>query len=265
MLSIMPFHFMYNKLHPDKLALLNGGWTLPHLIGSCFPFIPAWLLLIPSSFIWVWEGARVTPIAPLGRALYYLCLKIWPLPLLLRISGLSHFFWGFVNGYPGIHFPWTLILCPMLSSSSRSVVSDSLQPHGLQLGRLPYFSSSPGVCSDSSPLSQWCHPTISSSVVPFSSCLQSFPASGSFPMSELLASGGQSIGTYQSHKGFRKQSLADSASPIAHVYMSNYRGFQPQGLFLNFAQDHLPLFFYKIENCYHSSQDCINLEVNFLP
>ena len=78
---------------------------------------------------------------------------------------------------------------------SRSVVSDSLRPHGLQHARLPCPSPSPRVCSNSCSLSQWCHPTILSSVIRFSSCLQSFPASGSFLMSQLLASGGQSIGT----------------------------------------------------------------------
>ena len=70
----------------------------------------------------------------------------------------------------------------------------TLQPHGLQHTRLPCPSPSPRACSNSCPLRQWCHPTISSSVVPFSSCLQSFPASGSFPMSWLFTSGGQSIG-----------------------------------------------------------------------
>ena len=73
-------------------------------------------------------------------------------------------------------------------------MSDCSQPHGLQHARLPCPSLSPRVCSNSCPLSQWCHPTISSSVVPFSSCPQSFPASGSFPMSQLFPSGGQSIG-----------------------------------------------------------------------
>ena len=72
-------------------------------------------------------------------------------------------------------------------------MSDSLQLHRLQHTRLLCPSLSPGVCSDSCPLN-WCHPTISSSVIPFSSCLQSFPASGSFPMSRLFASGSQSIG-----------------------------------------------------------------------
>ena len=75
-----------------------------------------------------------------------------------------------------------------------SVVSESLQPHGLQHTSLPYPSPTPGACSNTRQLSQWCHPTISSSVVPFSSCLQSFPASGSFPMSQFFASGSQSIG-----------------------------------------------------------------------
>ena len=72
-----------------------------------------------------------------------------------------------------------------------SVVSDSLWPHGLQHARLPCPSPSPRACSNSCPLSQWCHPTILSAVIPFS-FLQSFPASGSFLMSQLFTSGGQS-------------------------------------------------------------------------
>ena len=75
---------------------------------------------------------------------------------------------------------------------------DSLVLHELQHARLPCPSLSPGVCSNSCPLSQRCHPTISSSVAPFSSCSQSFTASGSFPMSRLSASGGQSIGSLAS-------------------------------------------------------------------
>ena len=77
---------------------------------------------------------------------------------------------------------------------SPSVMSNSLWPHGLQHSRLPCLSLSPGVSSNSCPLSRWCPPTISSCVIPFSSCLQSFPASGSFLMCWLFASGGQSIG-----------------------------------------------------------------------
>ena len=77
---------------------------------------------------------------------------------------------------------------------SRTVVCDSLRLHGLKHTRLPCPSPSPGLCSNLCPLSRWCHSTISSSVTPFSSCLQSSPASGAFPMSQFFKSGGQSIG-----------------------------------------------------------------------
>ena len=87
-----------------------------------------------------------------------------------------------------------LDLCLPSVQFSRSVKSDSLWPHGMQHARPPCPSPTPGAYSNSCPLSRWCHPTISSSVVPFSSCLQSFPASGSFPMSQIFAWGGQSIG-----------------------------------------------------------------------
>ena len=83
---------------------------------------------------------------------------------------------------------------PSVSQFSRSVVSDSLWPHEPQHARPPCPSPAPRVYSNSCPLSRWCHPIISSSVVPFSSCSQSFPASGSFPVSQLFTSGGQSIG-----------------------------------------------------------------------
>ena len=85
---------------------------------------------------------------------------------------------------------------------SRSVVSDSLRPHELQHARPPCPSLTSGVHPNPCPLSQWCHPTISSSVVPFSSCPQSVPASGSFQMSQLFASGGQSIGVLASTSVF---------------------------------------------------------------
>ena len=77
---------------------------------------------------------------------------------------------------------------------SRSVMSDSSRPHELHHARLSCPSPTSGVYLNSCPSSRWCHPAISSSVVPFSSCLQSFPASGSFPVSRFFASGGQSIG-----------------------------------------------------------------------
>ena len=99
----------------------------------------------------------------------------------------------------GFHF-WVhgLILKPTLatvpvSQFSRSV-SDPLRPHGLQQARLPCTSPTPRASSSSCPSSRWCHPTSSSSVVPFSSCLQSSPASGSFPKRQFFLSGGQRIG-----------------------------------------------------------------------
>ena len=98
--------------------------------------------------------------------------------------------------------------------SSRLVVSNSLRPHGLQHTRFPCPSPSPGVCSNSCPWSWWCHPTISSSVILFSSCLQSFPASGSFPMSQFFASGSQSIG---------------AATSAASVLPMNIQGWFPLG------------------------------------
>ena len=91
---------------------------------------------------------------------------------------------------------------------------DILQPHELQHARLSCPLPSPGACSNSRPLNQWCHPVISSSVIPFSSCLQSFPASGSFSMSQLFPLGGYSIGT----------------SASASVLPMNIQGWLPLGL-----------------------------------
>ena len=81
-----------------------------------------------------------------------------------------------------------------VSKFSLPLMSDSLRPHGRQHTRPPCPSAAPGVYSTSCSLSWWCHPTISSSVIPFSFCPQSFPASGSFQMSQLFTSGGKSIG-----------------------------------------------------------------------
>ena len=95
---------------------------------------------------------------------------------------------------------------------SRSVVSDSLRPHESQHARPPCPSPFPGVHSNSCPLSPWCHPAISSSVVPFSSFHQSLPASKSFPMSQLFAWGGQSIGVSASASFLPKKSRGWSPS-----------------------------------------------------
>ena len=89
----------------------------------------------------------------------------------------------------------TPVICIISSVQfSLSVVYSSLRPHGLQHARLPCPSPTPGACSNSCLSSRWCHPSISSSVVPFFSCPQSFPASGSFQMSQFFTSGGQSTG-----------------------------------------------------------------------
>ena len=92
-------------------------------------------------------------------------------------------------------FPIVVYGCEFSSVQfSHSVVSNSLRPHELQHARPPCPSPTPGAYSNSCPLSRWCHPIISSSVIPFSSHLQSFPASGFFPMSQFFTSGGQNIG-----------------------------------------------------------------------
>ena len=92
------------------------------------------------------------------------------------------------------HSPQTGGVCVFVTQFSCSVVSYSLWPHGLQHTWLPCPSPVPGAYSNSCPSSWWCHPAISSFVLPFSSCLQSFPASGSFPVSQFFVSGGHSIG-----------------------------------------------------------------------
>ena len=93
-----------------------------------------------------------------------------------------------------------LLLCISSVQFSCSAVSNSLRPYGLQHARPPCSSPTPGVYSNSCPLGRWCHPTISSSVIPFSSCLHSFSASGSFPRSQFFASGSQSIGASASNE-----------------------------------------------------------------
>ena len=107
-------------------------------------------------------------------------LKHWAVILLLNFKTSEYIFWMLL-----------LFSCQVMSSSSR--------PHGLQHARPPCPSPSPRVCPSLCPLNWWCHPTISSSVTLFF-CLQSFPASGSFPVSQLFASAGQSIGASASDK-----------------------------------------------------------------
>ena len=113
-----------------------------------------------------------------------------PIPGILQARTLEWVAMAFSNAWK-----WKVKVKSLRSDQiSRSVVSDSLRPHESQHARPPCPSPTPKACSNSCPSSQWCYTTISSSVVPFSSHLQSFPASGSFPMSQLFTSGGESIG-----------------------------------------------------------------------
>ena len=119
----------------------------------------------------------------------------WAMELLSFWKRIQINFWIFSSDYL-LNGWWIWFLKYVFSSIqfSLSVVSDSLPLHELRHTRPPCPSPAPGVYPNSCPLSRWCHPTISSSVIPFSSRLQSFPASGSFQMNHLFASGGQSIG-----------------------------------------------------------------------
>ena len=116
------------------------------------------------------------------------------------LKGLCTGSWSF---HPPLHI-YMYIYMYVSVQFSRSVVSDSLRPHELQHARPPCPSPTPRVHPNSCPLCRWCHPTISFSVIPFSSCPQSFPASGSFQMSQLFTSGGLSIGVSASTSVFPK-------------------------------------------------------------
>ena len=119
----------------------------------------------------------------------------------------------FISGLSSL-FHWSVSLSLYQFLFSHSVMCNSLRPHGLQHTRLRCCSPSPGVFSNSCPLIQWCHPTILFSVIPFYFCLQFFPASGSFPLSQLFMWGGQNI----------------TASASALVLPTNMQGWFPLGL-----------------------------------
>ena len=116
---------------------------------------------------------------------------------------------------------------------SHLVMSDYLWPHGLQHARLSCPWPTPGTCSNSCPWSQWFHPTISSSVVPFFSCLELFPASGPFPMNQFFASGGQSIGVSAS-----ASVLPMNIQDWFPLGLTGLISFQPKGLLKSLLQHH---------------------------
>ena len=118
---------------------------------------------------------------------------------------------------PSPRFHKSVLYISLSIQFSHLVMSNALQPHGLQHTRLPCPSSAPRASANSCPSSQWCHPTISSSVIPFSSCLQSFPASGAFLMSQYFASSDQSPGV----------SVSASVLPMTDIcQQSNVSAFQ---------------------------------------
>ena len=109
---------------------------------------------------------------------------------------------------------------------SRSVGSDSMRPHGLQHTRLPCPTQTPGACSNSCASSQWCHPTISSSVVPFFSCLQSFPSSESFQMSQLSHQVAKILEFQLQHQSFQRIFRTDSLKELLVWYLCHPRDSQ---------------------------------------
>ena len=151
----------------------------------------------------VGSNSITTPLTKCGYLLLALSLVILTLPPVLTVSPES----SVVHAHGGEIGNAVLLF-------SYSVESNSLRPHGLQHTRLPCPPLYPRVCSNSCPLSRWCHPAISSSATPFSSCPQSFLASGSFPVSQLFTSGGQNTG----------------ASTSASILPMNSQGWFPSGL-----------------------------------
>ena len=170
-------HFIYFQLKDNYNVVFisaihqHGSAIDIHMFPSSWASLPpptpshsSRLSQIPESYSnrFNWNSAPALQNSDIyGNCLCHMC-KI--------LTAVCCLFWWFIPTKLSVHF-------------SDSVVSDSLLSHGQQHNRLPCPSPAPGACSNSCLLSRWCHPTISSSVVPFSSCLQSFPASGSFQMS----------------------------------------------------------------------------------
>ena len=169
------------SLHSKELSRVFSSTTVwKHQFFTAQPS-----LLSNSHFQYMTNGKTIalTIQASVGKVMSLLC------------NILSRFVIAFLPRSKHLLISWLQSLSTVILSSvqfSRSVVSSSLWPHGPQHARSLYPSSTPGVYSNSCPLSWWCHPTIS--LIPFSSHPQSFPASGSFPMSQFFTSGGQSIG-----------------------------------------------------------------------
>ena len=218
---LIPFLYLAPSLSPPDTELIwIISWVLNHLLTifptSCFPtqnfsYTSSWSILSKNSsedFSWLQQrgGNPKFSVWTVGSSI---CLPHSPsqsiLSLIQRLCFILPSLWK-----PKFHHPFMTnsnTISPQTLPSnffasselseynqfSCSVMSDTLWPHGLQHARPPCPSPTSRACSNSCPLSRRCHPTISSSVIPFSFCLQSFPASESFPVSQFFALGGQSI------------------------------------------------------------------------
>ena len=188
-------NFLGSVLSQQKFELMDAPVLQPCVISLDRPLLQLWVtaqLSLESKgkyILKVWgradpkDAKRSPPRAQFGSSFYVFFLLPLSLPYVNWASQeISLFYLRFsLQSFSSVHF-------------SCSVVSDSLWPRESQHTRPPCPSTTPGVHSDSRPSSQWCYPAVSSSVVPFSSCPQSLPASESFPMSQLFAWGGQSTG-----------------------------------------------------------------------
>ena len=209
---------------------MNSMYSGPRLIIFwCGPFLKSLLNLLQYCFCFMfwffghkacgilipWPGIR-----PTNPAMEMQSLSPWTTREVPRVVIALSFFslpFSYIHIYVHLYvhtYTHTFFLNHLRVWFSSSVMSSSLQPHELQYARLPCLSPTPRVYPNPGPLSRWCHPTISSSVAPFSSYLQSFPASGSFLVSRLFTSGGQSIGV----------------SASASVLPVNIQGLFPLGL-----------------------------------
>ena len=194
-------------IHVSGISCIAGGFFACWAIQETYIYID----LLPFPFL-LFEKLNPTALRWITLNHFYgefLPGFLWPVILLSLVLNLYLVYIN-INVLSSVHSRWVLVKMPKsrlaslhwgdasclfdlqgaflcLLFISHSVVLDSLRPHGMQHARLHCPSPSSGVCSNSCPLSWWCHPTISPSVIPFSSCVQSFPASGSFPMSQLFA------------------------------------------------------------------------------
>ena len=181
------------------VTYINASWQTNGLVAPMLQLptiltLPSPRFPPPSFFLWSpWANRRGAQLFSGTSG----CVHLWHFFLLLPVS-CPH---------------WSHPFVPLLLLFSCSAVSDSLRPHGLQHARPPCPSPTPGVYPNSCPLSRWCHPAISSPAT-FSSSLQPFPASESFPMSQLFTSGGQSIGA--------SASVNDSDLWIPLYFMSHF-------------------------------------------